>query len=29
MMSEYDERVKELWKIGDGKDIVKMIDDPG
>ena len=29
MMSEYDERVIDYWKIGYGKDMVKMIDDIG
>ena len=29
MMSEYDERVKDCWKISGNNYIVKMIDDPG
>ena len=29
MMSEYDERAKEYWKISHGNYIVKMIDDKG
>ena len=29
MMSEYDERVKDFWKISHGNYIVKMIDDKG
>ena len=29
MMSEYDERVKDYWRISHGKYIVKMIDDAG
>ena len=29
MMSEYDERVKDFWKISDNNYIVKMIDDAG
>ena len=28
-MSEYDEKVKDYWKIGNGKYIVKMVDDFG
>ena len=29
MTSEYDERVRNYWKLSDGKYIVKMIDDAG
>ena len=29
MLTEYDERVKDYWKIGYGNYIVKMIDDKG
>ena len=29
MMSEFDEKVRDYWKIGFGEDIVKMTDDAG
>ena len=29
MMTEYDERVKDYWRISDGNYIVKMVDDAG
>ena len=29
IMSEYDERVKDYWKVAHGNYIVKMIDDKG